>query len=317
MLACGLTTIDLVQVVDAVPGANEKVTARSAATDVGGPAANAARTAAALGATTRLVTALGPGALAEAARAILTADGVRIDGDLAADGEPPLSTVLVTAATGERAVISANARGRAVGALDPADVEALIAWLAGDGDGDGDSAGGPGGALLVDGHLIPAQVALARAARTAGIPVLLDGGSWKPGLEALLAHVDVALVSADLAVPSALRSPEAPGAHYSLPVLPALAGLVPRGAWVARSAGGGDLEVRVPDGTLRAVPVASVPAEEIADTLGAGDVLHGATAAALSAGHDPLAAIAAGADVATESVRHAGALGWAYARARS
>lgn len=298
MLACGLTTVDLLQVVDAVPGANQKITARSADTDIGGPAANAARTAAALGARVRLITALGDGPLALLARTVLATEVVATRGDLAVYGEPPLSTVLVTADTGERAVISANALGRALRVPDRDEVAGEIAWLT---EG---RAAGPGAAVLVDGHLLDAQVAVARAARAAGIPVLLDGGSWKPGLEALLRHVDVALVSADLAVPAALRGGE---------VLDALAALVPPGAWVARSAGDGDVVVRAPDGARHAVPVEAVPPAEVVDTLGAGDVLHGATAAALAAGADPLAAIAEGVRAASRSVRHAGALGWARA----
>lgn len=52
---CGLTTMDLIQKVEAVPAANEKVVSTSAILDVGGPAANAARTAGALGAFPTLV----------------------------------------------------------------------------------------------------------------------------------------------------------------------------------------------------------------------------------------------------------------------
>ena len=49
MVCCGLATLDVVQVVDALPGADEKVVARSLAVTFGGPAANAAATAVALG----------------------------------------------------------------------------------------------------------------------------------------------------------------------------------------------------------------------------------------------------------------------------
>lgn len=55
--------------------------------------------------------------------------------------------------------------------------------------------------LLVDGHHLRVAQVLARAARARGIPVLLDGGSWKPGLDRLLAHVDHAVLSADFALP--------------------------------------------------------------------------------------------------------------------
>src|SRR5450759_279365 len=78
LLCCGLTTWDIVQVVDRVPGPDEKVQALELRAGVGGPAANAARTAAALGVPTRLVTALGRGPIADLARAELEAAGVEV-----------------------------------------------------------------------------------------------------------------------------------------------------------------------------------------------------------------------------------------------
>lgn len=45
IVCVGLTTIDIAQVVDALPAADSKITADRAWLDVGGPAANAARVA--------------------------------------------------------------------------------------------------------------------------------------------------------------------------------------------------------------------------------------------------------------------------------
>jgi sugar/nucleoside kinase (ribokinase family) len=53
----------------------------------------------------------------------------------------------------------------------------------------------------------------------------------------------------------------------------------------------------------------------VVDTLGAGDVLHGAAAAALARGLGIESALDQGVRVASESVRHPGALGWVAARA--
>jgi sugar/nucleoside kinase (ribokinase family) len=288
VVCCGLTTIDVTQVVERVPAPDEKVVASSLAVEVGGPAANAARTAAALGAPATLVTALGTGTLADLARAELAGAGVTVL-DLADDGAPPLSTVLVTRRTGERAVVSTNAVRRRV-AVPPSDVL----------DG--------AGALLVDGHLLDAQVSLAAAARAGGIAVILDGGSWKDGLEALLAHVDLAVLSADLLPPGVSRTAGTPDDDT---VLAAVARLGP--AFVARSHGGGPVAV-LHDGARTEL---AVPAVEVVDTLGAGDVLHGATAAALAAGEPWLEALANGVAVASRSVQHPGALGWATAGGRT
>ena len=111
VLACGLATVDVVQAVERVPGANEKVVALGTRVEAGGPALNAVVTAALLGMPAALVTAVGGSALAEVVRRDARAHGVELV-DTAGEGfAVPVSTVLVTAATGERAVVSRNAVG--------------------------------------------------------------------------------------------------------------------------------------------------------------------------------------------------------------
>lgn len=284
LVCCGLATLDVVQVVDRVPGADEKVVARSLEVTFGGPAANAAATAVALGVRTRLVTALGSGPVADLVRDGLVRAGVEVVDLLAGrPGSPAVSTVLVTAATGERAVVSVNATGSA-------DVP-LPAAAALDG----------ATALLLDGHQLEAAIALATRARDRGVPVLLDGGSWKPGLDRLLAVVDHAVLSADFALPGAPAPTD--------DLLDRVAALGP--VTVARSAGAGPLRLRLsgPDGRAAWSTVVP-PAVQVVDTLGAGDVLHGATAASLASGQGIVAALDEGVRRASESVRWPGALGW-------
>ena len=288
LVCCGLATLDVVQRVAAVPGPDEKVVALGLDVTFGGPAANAAATAVALGVPSVLVTALGSGPVARLVQDGLVAAGVRVV-DLAAGapGDPPVSTVLVTAGTGQRAVVSTNATSR------PDDLGPVAARESGVLD--------EATALLVDGHHLAAAVELAAAARRRGVPVLADGGSWKPGLERLLAHVGVAILSADFVVPGTDGD-----------VLEAVAALGP--SFVARSAGAGPVLLRLPSGAHDDVAPPVVPAGEVVDTLGAGDVLHGAAGAALARGADPLAALREGVVAATDSVRHPGALGWVRTR---
>jgi sugar/nucleoside kinase (ribokinase family) len=290
LVCCGLATLDVVQVVDHVPAPDEKLVATGLDVSFGGPAANAAATATALGIPTLLVTALGDGPVAELVRAGLSAANVTVVDLLEGRaGSPAVSTVLVTAATGDRAVVSVNATGAAD--LAAAADEVAVSVL------------GRATALLVDGHHLGAARVLAAAARRLGIPVLLDGGSWKPGLEALLADVDHAVVSADFALPDVPRDR----------LLQALADLGPR--FVAQSAGGGPVRILAVDRDGARTPSVlhppEVPTSEVVDTLGAGDVLHGATVASLARGAAVHAALADGVRLATESVRHRGALGWA------
>ncbi|WP_121257304.1 PfkB family carbohydrate kinase [Nocardioides ferulae] len=278
VLCFGLLTLDHLQVVTRWPGPNEKVVARSAELDFGGPAANAAATAAVLGSPARLVTAVGSGPLTELALGLVGAAGVEAVDLLAGEpGAPAVSSVIVTEPTGERAVISHNAAG--VARTPPVDGVPL--------DGVG--------VLLLDGHHMAAATELARRARAAGVPVLLDGGSWKSGTEELLPLVDVALVSADFAHPDGgdvLHLLAAAGCPVA-----------------ARSAGADPVELLV-EGRRRQIAVPAVP--DVVDTVGAGDVLHGALAHLVAGGglSDPAAALARAAAVASESCRSAGAHGW-------
>lgn len=297
LVCCGLLTLDVVQVVDRLPGPDEKVVARSLAATFGGPAANAAATAVALGVPTRLVTAVGEGPLAHAVRADVAAAGVELVDALPAARragvQPPVSTVLVTAETGERAVVSTNATslGDLVDAVDgdaTVDADALLGPV------------GPGDVLLLDGHLPVVALPVARRAREAGCVVVLDGGSWKPGSAELMALCDAVVVSADLRVPDV----DVAG------VLEAVAALGPR--FVARTRGPEPVEV-LHDGRRSTV---SVPApRRVVDTLGAGDVVHGAFSAALAQGASYGDALGRAVAVASRSVEHAGARGWVTAPA--
>jgi sugar/nucleoside kinase (ribokinase family) len=296
LVCCGLVTLDVVQTLDALPGPDQKVVADGLHVRFGGPAANAAATAVALGVPTRLVTAIGTGPVADLVRAGLRDAGVEVV-DLAAGtaATPPVSTVLVTRATGERAVVSVNGTGSPdLGAAARAVLDGGA--LAGGGLDGGALDGAT--AVLVDGHHLGAAVPVAAAARGRGVPVALDGGSWKPGLGDLLAHVDHAVLSADFRLPD--------GGDDVLAAV--LAGWPV--ASVARSAGGGALRYVERDGVEARVEVAAVPPGEVVDTLGAGDVLHGALAAELARGAGIADALRVGTRWATESVRHPGALGW-------
>jgi len=296
LVCCGLLTLDVVQVVDHLPGPDEKLVARSLDATFGGPAANAAATAVALGAAVRLVTAVGSGPLADAVLADLAAAGVEtvdaVPPGRRAEARPAVSTVLVTAATGERAVVSTNAAATTglVGAPEASRLDDLLGPL------------GPRDVLLLDGHLGPLALAAARRARAAGCVVVLDGGSWKPGTPELLEQCHAVVLSADLRVPGVEVGDGADGSDATLH---AVARYGP--SYVARTRGPDPVEV-LHDGRRSRVPVP--PARRVVDTLGAGDVVHGAFAAALAEGAGYDAALVRAVAVASRSVEHAGARGW-------
>jgi sugar/nucleoside kinase (ribokinase family) len=285
-LACGLATVDVVHGVDTLPRPDEKVVAAWTTISAGGPALNAALTASLLGVQTRLVSAVGSGPLAAVVARDYASCGVALS-DVAHPGfEPPVSSVLVSQESGSRAVVSRNA----VGTVEYAEPSPrrLGEWLDGV------------GAVLVDGHHLPVCVAVATAAQSRDIPVLLDGGSWKPGLETLLAHVDVAVVS------GAFTVPDTGGRHGD-----GLTSVLDLGPWwAARTDGARPVRWARRDDTSGEVPV---PEVDVVDTLGAGDVLHGALLAEVARGgtSDLPAALTAAVEVAARSVGASGARGWA------
>jgi len=251
-LFVGLSTLDIVYRVAAPPARDEKVQATSQELAAGGPVANAAVTFAALSGQPTLVTALGRHPLARHAASELARRAVTVlDATPDRDEPPALSSVYVVEATGERSVVSVNAAG-----ADPP-VPAELAGLA---------AAAP--VLLLDGQYARLARAAATAARAAGRLVVLDAGSWKPALPDLLPLVDVAACSAAFRVPDTGSVPETVAAlrdRYSLPAVVVTAGPEPVRWWHA--------------GRTGEVPVPAVPAR---DTLGAGDVFHGALAWSLA-----------------------------------
>lgn len=268
MLLAGLCTVDLVQRVDELPAPGEKVQSLQVDVAAGGPAANAAVTAAALGAEATLLTVLGAHPLAALARADLETHGVRVvDLDPGRTGPPPVSAAAVRDRDGERTVVSRNAAGSEVtwsGVVD-ADV------------------------VLVDGHHPNLALSVARAA--GDVPVVLDAGSWKPVLDELLPLVDVAACSAHFTAPE-------PGLHErGVPTVITTAGPHPV-RWSTADGGSGE------------VPVAAVEAR---DTLGAGDVWHGALAVAVARERTVTDRIRFANEVAAERVRHVGPRSWTTA----
>ncbi len=279
VVCAGLVTLDVIADVASYPRANEKVVGQAQRIEVGGPATNAARTAAALGLPVTLVAPFGRSPVADMVADQLHAAGIDwVDPVAAEDNPSPISVVIVHPATGDRAVISGGGPALRSAWTVP---ESLL--MSAD-------------AVLIDGHGGRLPGLLAAAAGAHGIPVLLDGGSYKAGMADYLPDVDFALLSADFAAPDG-----------SDPCVWARS----QGARAAaRSDGAGP--IRLVDAAGESL--VPVPATTPVDTNAAGDVLHGALLAALAVtrGDSRMYAesLAFAARVASASVRYAGALGW-------
>jgi sulfofructose kinase len=279
ILLAGLCTVDVVQRVEELPEPGRKVQSLSVETAAGGPATNAAVTVAALGGSAHLLTVLGAHPLAELARADLAACGVTVL-DLAPDhpDPPAVSAVAVRDRDGERTVVSHNAAGVAANSrlFAPGETRQKVGYL-------------PFSAVLVDGHHPELAVEAAKFGRDKGIPVILDAGSWKPVFDDLLPFVDIAACSAQF---------RAPGKS-----------LHERGVSTVITTRGPEPVLWSTVDESGEVPVPKVNA---LDTLGAGDVWHGAFAyrtGTLGTGDLP-GLIGFANDVATERVRRIGPRAW-------
>ncbi|GAB4084132.1 hypothetical protein GCM10028784_07620 [Myceligenerans cantabricum] len=270
----GLATFDVIHRA-ARPERDQKVTAARQDVSAGGPAANAAVTAAALGERAVLITALGTSAVGTAARADLERHGVQVHDVAEAGHDLAVSAVLVDDVTGERSVVSADGALTLVGGPG---VDELAALPAPD-------------VILLDGHHPAVARAVLAHARTlrARPPIVLDAGRWRPVFADLLPAADVIACSAAFQVPDGWEPwyERLPGAtvvtHGSAPV-----------DW-RRGASAGTVEV---------------PAVAAVDTLGAGDAFHGALAVAVARGFELPAACAEAVRVASLRVQHVGPRDW-------
>ncbi|MDI6104940.1 PfkB family carbohydrate kinase [Actinoplanes sp. NEAU-A12] len=292
LLFAGLATVDLVQRVARFPGADEKVQSESVDVAAGGPAANAAVTAAALGAPlgieVTLVSVVGSHSLGDLVRADLAAHGVTLI-DAAPDSPepPPVSAVTVLATTGERTIVSRNAGGRAVAV--PA--EGLL----------------PGADLtLVDGHHPALAVAAARSARR----LLVDAGSWRPVFAEIFPHADVVACSGDFRHPAADGdSDAATAAAVAAPHVVITHGAAPV-SWHSAARPGEISAARPGEMSAARSGEVAVPRVRAVDTAGAGDAFHGALAVALVQGRELREAIGYASRTAAVRVAHAGPRAW-------
>lgn len=151
----------------------------------GGPASNAAVTFVYLGNEANLVTVIGNHPLSNIIKADLANYKVQIT-DLNPHQltPPPISSIIVTKSTGDRAVISINAT------KSQANIEQLPDHILDEID-----------IILIDGHQMLISEEIAAQAKFKNIPIVIDGGSWKQGFEKVLPYVDYAICSANFYPP--------------------------------------------------------------------------------------------------------------------
>jgi sugar/nucleoside kinase (ribokinase family) len=278
----GLSTIDLIHSVDEFPPANTKAVARSQEVFVGGPATNAAITFSLLGGKATVVTGVGRHPAAGLVKDELRKYSIDLV-DLAPQSEllPAISSVWVNQ-HGQRSVVSVNATR--IDIPSPQVDHSLLQEAS---------------ILLIDGHLMSACQAWAAAAHTHGIPVVFDGGSWKPGTDQLLNFVDIAICSADFFPP---------GCTSDDTVINYLQSAGVRQIAITHGA----TPVRFVDTSHSGL--IEVPRIDAVDTTGAGDIFHGAFCFHTANGSSFVEALREAACIATASCQFHGTREWMTVR---
>ena len=248
-LFVGLTTLDCLYQAGHPPAADEKVVANKSLLVAGGPATNAAVAFAQLGGKEGnqavLASVLGEHPLTILLREDLQGHGVTL-ADLAPKtlAPPPVSSIVVSQATGERAVVSSNAVDRQVEASQVSpDILAGV------------------NIVLIDGHQMAVGAQIAQWAKAQQVPVVVDAGSWKPNFETVLALADGVVASAKFLPPGCATADDVFAYLQDLGV-PQIA-ITQGGEPILYRDANNSGEIEVPK--IRAV-----------DTLGAGDIFHGA-----------------------------------------
>jgi sulfofructose kinase len=261
ILCAGSAVLDHVYRLDAFPLPGTKNKARDFALVGGGCAANEAVAIARLGGRARIVCPLGVDAVGDeilrglAREGVDTTTAVRVSG-----ARSPISAILVDG-SGERIIV--NNRDDSLNAARLDDPDAVLAGA---------------DAVLADNRFPDLTLPVLAAARARGLPVVLDGDRPTRETELFLTRSTHVVFSAE-----GLRATA--GRHDLVEGLRALAGSTP--AWLCVTDG--------PNGAwwLEGGAIRHAPAFPVAaiDTLGAGDVFHGAFVLQLAEGADVAAAV--------------------------
>ncbi|KAI8473299.1 MAG: Ribokinase-like protein [Monoraphidium minutum] len=293
LVVVGSVNADLVLAVDRVPTPGETLGAASMAFFPGGKGANQAAAAARLGYPTYFIgeaCATGTDAYAAPLRDALAGCGVRLDYLGATEG-PSGTAVILLQPSGENSIIivgGANQDARSW-ALPPPALDLLRS----------------AGAVLLQ-REVPEDVniAVAKAARGAGVPVILDaGGVDAPVPDDLLSQVSI-LSPNETELGRLTRLPTGSDGDVEA----AARSLMARGVGQVLVKLGGEGSMHLPGPGAPALRQAAVPAPKVVDTTGAGDCFTAAFAVALLEGLEPQAALRFASAAASICVGRAGAM---------
>ena len=278
ILFLGLNTLDIQYRFRKFPRINSKTQAVDNQVHAGGPATNAAVTCAFLGSETDLLTPIGDHAFSEFLKQDIEKSGVNIvDPIQHQPGYPVLSSIVTSEENGERTVFYYRPeKNEEIISGEYPDIRKYKI-------------------VMFDGFYPQLAIPMAKECRKNKVITVLDGGSWKDETRDLFAFIDIAICSDDFMVPG-YKTPEDnfnylhdQGVEYAV---------VTRGkenilysSWNFR-------------GELPVDPISVI------DTLGAGDVFHGAFCHYFGSGKDFVQSLQLASKVASASCRYFGVREW-------
>ena len=275
----GLTTLDIMHFISTDLGPNDKIASDETRMYTGGPAANSAITFALLGHKAHLITDFGNSALSSIIERELSQYGVTAETPQAVAGQhPSVASVFVDVRTGNRAVVGER----------PLNDVQFFPFAAPAYHVD---------VMLSDTYHLSMALPYLRWAYENRIPTVLDGGSWKEGLETVLPFIRYAICSERFVVPGCSNHDESSRELKRLGV-----------SVVCFTRGERPMLLYAEEDTGEELPV--VQTAPVIDTLGAGDIFHGAFCSSLAEGLPLRRCLQVSAEIAADSVRHRGPRAW-------
>ena len=278
-LFVGLTTIDIQYFVEEFPQSNVKIKSESPEFLVGGPATNAAVTFAKLGGTVTLLSAVGKNSFTEFVHNDFYKNGIEfLDLKKEEDFDPVLATVVTSQKNGERNIFTHNPK-----TINPTvSPEELIEKVSPQ-------------VILFDGFYPEFGIHCAQIAKKKNIPVILDCGSWKPQYEEWLNYTDIAICSENFFPQNSNNSQQVFEYLKEKNVVYSAISRGEKTILFQHNNERGELEIE---------------RCQVVDTLGAGDILHGAFCYYFIHSNNFLKALEDAAKIATFSCLHKGTRDW-------
>lgn len=273
-LFIGLTTFDIQYFVENFPAANTKIKTNSPLMAAGGPAANAAIMSAALGGNVDFLTCIGKHHFSSFVLEDLQKFNVKVIDpykDISID--PIVATILTNICNSERTILTHHpeklSKHPSYKVLNIKDYDIVF----------------------TDGFYPELSLPLLRKAREEGVPVVLDGGSWKAHLPQILENVDIAICSANF---------HPPACNTNNTIIKFLKEYGIKHVAISQ----GQHELVADFGYL------PVPQVKAVDSLGAGDILHGAFCWYFAQSHSFEDALSKAIVLASHSVKFKGVHNW-------